>query len=309
MDIFKKENRLKAESYIGNNYQIGGSRHYRLTEGSGDGCRCIDVRTGTGFEYTIVCDRGLDISLASYKGTNLVYLTEGMEANPSFYDPWETEWLKTFSAGLLTTCGPTYLGPPCNDNGQKLGQHGRWSSLPGKKICDLTDFNEGKIEICGELCDSVLFGHKIKINRKITSEFGKSSVKIEDSIKNEGGSPAPLNVLYHINFGYPFLDENAEIHIPSETCCGYDDYTNKHLNERRTIKSPDADHKEKNYLHTFSKDSKNVTAWIHNKNIDDGLAFFITFDSKKLPYMTQWVLENVNSEFWRNLIKKLEFYH
>lgn len=293
MDIFSKEDRLKASRYIGNQYQIGGTRHYRLTEGNSDGCRCIDVRTGSGFEYTIVCDRGLDISLASFKGTNLVHLTEEMESNPAFYDPWDTEWLRTFNAGLLTTCGPTHLSSPCNDNGENLGQHGRWSSLPGKKICDLTDFEQGKIEIQGDLCDTVPFGHKLKIHRRITSEFGKSTVTVEDTIKNEGGRPAPLNVLYHINFGYPLLDENATIHVPSEKCCGYNEYTEKRLDERNTVKVPDGNNAEKNYLHTFSKEDEKVTVWIHNKNLQNGLAFYITFDSKQLPYMTQWALEDV----------------
>jgi len=65
------KHRNKIKQYIGNTYQIGGTRHYRLTDGNTDGCRCIDVKTGSGFDYTVVCDRGLDISLASY---NTVYI-------------------------------------------------------------------------------------------------------------------------------------------------------------------------------------------------------------------------------------------
>lgn len=293
MNITDKNKRKEAERYIGNTYQIGGTRHYRLTEGNSDGCRCIDVGTGSGFEYTVVCDRGLDISLASFRGINLVHLTEEMEANPAFYDPWETEWLRTFSAGLLTTCGPTHLSSPCVDNGEKLGQHGRWSSLPGKQVCDLTDFENGKIEIEGNLCDTVPFGHKLKIHRRIKSEFGKSSVIIEDSIKNEGGRPSPLNILYHVNFGYPLLDETTTIHVPSQNCCGYDDYTQERIGERNTVKAPDGENSEKNYLHTFDSKDNLVTVWIYNKNIADGLAVYINFDSKQLPYLTQWALENV----------------
>lgn len=293
MDITEKVNRINLKKYIGNTYQIGGTRHYRLTEGSADGCRCIDVKTGGGFEYTVVCDRGLDISLASYKGINLAYLTENMETNPAFYNSAGTEWLRSFSAGLLTTCGPTYLSSPCTDNGETLGQHGRWSALPGKQICDLTDFENGKIEIDGTLSDVVPFGDKLKIHRKIKSEFGKSAVIIEDRIKNEGGEPAPLNVLYHINFGYPFLDETATVHVPSETCCGCDTYTQKRIDERSMVKAPNYKNSEKNYLHTFNRSDASSTVWIHNKNIADGLAVYITFNSAELPYLTQWALENI----------------
>ncbi len=293
MNISDKNERSSLEKYIGNTYQIGGTRHYRLTEGNSDGCRCIDVRTGSGFEYTVVCDRGLDISLASYRGINLSYLTENMELNPAFYDADGSEWLRTFSAGLLTTCGPTHLGPPCSDNDETLGLHGRWSALSGKQVCDLTDFESGKIEIEGILGDNVPFGSKLKIHRKIKSEFGKSCVIIEDRIKNESGTPAPLNILYHINFGYPLLDETATVHVPSETCCGYDDYTQERIAERNTIKAPYWENSEKNYLHTFNSNNGLTTVWIHNKNIADGLAVYITFDSAQLPYLTQWAFENV----------------
>ena len=293
MDFINKNERKKASKYIGNNYQIGGTRHYLLTDVNSNNCRCIDVRTGSGFEYTVVCDRGLDISLASYKGTNLVHLTENLETNPAFYDCWETEWLRTFSGGLLTTCGPINLGSPCEDNDEKLGQHGRWSALPARQVCDFTDFESGKIEIAGTLYDSVTFGHKLKIYRKIKSEFGKSAVIIEDTIKNEGGRPIPLNVLYHINFGYPFLCETTTVHIPSVECLGYDDYSQEKLYERNTINSPDGNNLEKNYLHTFSKKDDTVTAWVHNENIADGLAVYINFNPISLPYFTQWTLEDV----------------
>lgn len=281
------------KKYVGNLYQIGGTRHYSLTDGSCNGTRCIDVKTGSGFEYTVVCDRGLDISLASFGGMNLVYLTAGMESNPAFYNSSESEWLRTFSAGLLTTCGPTHLSNPCEDAGELLGLHGRWSSLSAKQVCDLTDYEEGKIEIRGSLHEAMTFGYKLNIKRSIQSEFGKSVVIIEDDIENESSRPAPLNVLYHVNFGYPFLDENATIHVPSSKCCGYDAYSEERLCEQSTVKRPGEEQKEKNYLHTFEEQEGVVTAWIHNPNLQNGIAVYLRFDSKQLPYMTQWVMEDV----------------
>ena len=44
----------------------------------------------------------------------------------------------------------------------------------------------------------------------------KSFIVIEDEIRNEGGSPAPLTMLYHINFGYPMLDGGAKIRLNCE---------------------------------------------------------------------------------------------
>ncbi len=281
----------QKKAYLGNPYQLGGTRHYRLTDGITDGCRCVDVNTGSGFSYTVVCDRGLDISLASYKGTNLAFLTENMEAHPAHFDSFGIQWLRTFSGGLLTTCGPTHLGPPCEDNGEILGQHGRWTSLPAKKVCDLTDNERGIINITGELSDCTPFGHKIAIKRSISSEFGKNFVVIEDEITNVGGKECPFNLLYHINFGYPLLSEDAIVHVPSKACIGYDDYTNERMDEKNTVKAPNGENLEKNYMHTFSGETE--TVWIHNPKLENGLAVAITFPSEDLPYLTQWVLEDV----------------
>ncbi len=286
----KKYDFSKISPYVGNTYQLFGTRHYQLTEGASNGCRCIDVRTGSGLEYTILCDRGLDISLASYKGINLAFLTQNAEANPAFYNPYDSEWLRTFSGGLLTTCGPNYLSSPCEDNGERLGLHGRWSSIAAKKVCDLTDFEKGEIRISGILYETVAMGHKVSIQRSISSKFGESVIIIDDEIKNDGSKPVPLNVLYHINFGYPFLDENTQISIPSKTISGYDEYTSVRMDEANTISRPFKDANEKNYLHTF--DGEQVMVKVCNPKLCDGLSAYIKFNSKDLPYMTQWVLED-----------------
>ena len=90
--------------------------------------RATDINTGSGLQYTVLPDRAMDISLASYKGTNLVYLTCNGETNPAFYEQEGIGWLRTFAAGLFTTCGLTYLGSPCEDEGEQLGLHGRIST-------------------------------------------------------------------------------------------------------------------------------------------------------------------------------------
>ena len=290
MEQQENEDRAKKLKYAGNPYQLGGTRHYRLAGGVRDGVRCIDVHTGSGFDYTIVPDRGMDISLASYKGRNLTYLTDAAEAHPAYYDPEGTEWLRTFSGGLLTTCGPTYLGPPCEDEGEKLGLHGRISAIPARDVCDLSDPETGIIRITGSLHDIRPFGTKVAVKREIVSEIGTPAVVVTDTVTNKGKDPVPLCLLYHINFGYPFLTEQADFCVPSAQCAGYDDYTRKRMKERFHMHSPSAELSERNYMHTFRGGP--VTMGIWNKRIDMGLAVTVTFDSGALPYVTQWMLEN-----------------
>lgn len=204
----QENNRLRA--YCGNLYQVCGTRAYRLSDGRTDGCRCIDVRTGSGLDFTVVPDRAMDISLASYRGTNLAFLTASAETHPSYYESFGDEWLRTFSAGLLTTLGPTYLGPACVDEGEHLGLHGRFSTIPALHVSDLSNPQRGKIELRGSMQEAVSFGHKLQIDRVIRATAAAPVLELEDIITNYGGHSAPLYILYHINFGFPLLCEDPE---------------------------------------------------------------------------------------------------
>jgi len=155
--------RTEIQQYIGNQSQLGGSRHYVLSDGWGRNMRCIDITSGSGLQYTILPDRGMDISLASFKGTNLVYITCNGETHPAFFEPENIDWLQTFSGGLLTTCGLTYLGSPVNDEGEQLGLHGRYSTIPAKQVADLSEWigDEYHIKVKGIVEEGHFFGYKL----------------------------------------------------------------------------------------------------------------------------------------------------
>ena len=127
--------------YIGNSLQAGGTRHYELTDGRGRNMRGIDVNSGSGLQYTVLPDRGMDISLAFYKGHNLVYIPCNGETHPAFFEPENSGWLNTFDGGLLTTCGLTYLGAAVKDENDQLGLHGRYSTIPARQVADISGWD------------------------------------------------------------------------------------------------------------------------------------------------------------------------
>ena len=283
---------------IGSLRQIAGTRHAVLTNGGAGGVRAIDVNTGAGLNYTIIPDRGLDISFASYMGINFSYISPQEELSPSHYNYNNEEWMRTFFGGLLTTCGPVNFGPPCEDSGVSYGLHGRFNTTAATNVCDNTDIESGVIEVSGTIANYVLFGEKIEIKRIISSVVGENSIKINDLITNKGGEETPNMMLYHINFGYPLLDVNSITSVNSDKCTGYDDYSQKFIDELTTFLSPDASNKEKNYLHIMNK-SKPGIANIRNDEL--GFCVEIRFDSSKLPYLTQWKCENA-----RDYVQALE---
>ena len=282
-------NKQELLRYIGNLAQSGGCRHYTLSEGWGRGMRAVDINTGSGLQYTVLPDRGLDISLASFKGKNLVYLTCNGETHPSFYEPEEIGWLRTFSGGLLTTCGLTHFGPPSSDDGEKLGLHGRFSTIPVKQFADISGW-EGDNYHCrvkGIIEEGFLFGKKLRMERFISSVQGQNVIRLEDKITNFGNQPSPYTILYHMNFGFPLLSEETELIIDPLETIPRDEDAALGINEFRNFTKPQADFKEQVFFHKM-KETETGEAKVSIRNKKEGIAVNIRFNMKQLPYVTQW---------------------
>ena len=91
--------------YVGHNSQLYGIEEYRLAGGKGDGMRLLQIRNGKGLEMTVSPDRCADISRVSIDGMNVSYFSPCGYVAPAFYQKDGTNWLKSFTAGFLTTCG------------------------------------------------------------------------------------------------------------------------------------------------------------------------------------------------------------
>src|SRR4030067_1622952 len=118
----KKNDILKR---IGDISQIGGLKSYELNDGPSKGIRAIDFKTPCGLDFTTLIDRGMDISHLNYKSIPICWKSATRETSPIYYESRDFEWLRTFFGGLITTCGLTYFGQPCVDEGEALGLHGR----------------------------------------------------------------------------------------------------------------------------------------------------------------------------------------
>ena len=275
--------------YTGNLSQIGGCRHYTLSEGWGRGMRATDINTGSGLQYTVLPDRGLDISLASFRGTNLVYLTCNGETHPSYYEPEGIGWLRTFAGGLLTTCGLTHLGPPSMDDGEQLGLHGRYSTIPVKQFSDLSGWvgDEYHCKLRGIVEEGILFGKKLRMEREISSVCGQNVIRITDKITNFGSTVSPYTILYHMNFGYPLLSEDAELVIDPLETKPRDENAVPGIKEFMKFIKPQSAYDEQVFFHTMKGDQSNETT-VTLKNRKMGTAVCIKLNINQLPYITQW---------------------
>jgi hypothetical protein len=275
--------------YIGNTAQIGGSRHYILSDGRGRDMRAIDVNTGSGLTYTILPDRGMDISLASFRGNNLVYISCNGETHPGFFEPAGFGWLNTFNGGLLTTCGLTYLGAPVRDGDEELGLHGRYSTTPARQVADLSEWvgDEYHIRLRGIIEEGHIFGQKLRLEREISSIQGHNALIIKDIITNFGYKTSPYTILYHMNLGYPLLSEFSELIIDPASTVPATSFAAEGINEFRRFIKPTANIQEQVYFHSVKSDSKGKSeASLLNRKL--GISLKIKFNADQLPYLTEW---------------------
>src|SRR5262245_53607047 len=114
--------------------QFAGIRSATLNDGNEAGVRVLDFHTGSGLRFTVLPDRGMDISAADWNSVPLDWHSSTGVTNPAFYEPQGNGWLRGFYGGLLVTCGLMNVAVPSEDQGEWFGQHGRASNLPAKNV-------------------------------------------------------------------------------------------------------------------------------------------------------------------------------
>ena len=145
---------------VGDMQQVAGIRKMQFCEGRAKGSTALEVNTGGGLNYTVLGDRGLDIAFASYKGAGFSYLSKTGIAAPDFYiEDGVKGFLRVFNAGLLTTCGYTYMGAPSEMGGNSYGLHGRATGLPaeGLKHSAAWQGDDYILTIEGNMRESIVF--------------------------------------------------------------------------------------------------------------------------------------------------------
>ncbi len=273
---------MMKKNYIGHHSQISGVEEHRLIGGKGDGMRLFQVRNGNGLEFTVSADRCSDISRLTFQGANLNYFSPCGYVSPQYYDKSDFGFLKSFTCGFLTTCGFTTVGTPSIDEGELFPLHGNISHVPAEHIYYEQD--DEKIVINAAVNDSTIFKYKMELKRKIICSTIHNKIVIEDTVKNADSSRTPFMILYHFNMGYPLLDENAELYIPSQKVISRDARAEEGIHEWNRMLSPQAGFAEQCYYHLYK--SNEGRAMIFNKNIGKGLS--ISFNADMLNVLTEW---------------------
>ncbi len=275
---------------VGNMNQVASVRRLVLDDGKGRGTRVIEINNGSGLELTVWPDRGMDLGQASFRGTPLAWLSRNGEVAPHFYEPRGIEWLRTWGGGLLTGCGLCNVGGPADVNGECHGLHGRLSHIPAEAVNTSADWTaDGRYEltVSGRVRHSKVFGENLLLSRRITTALGEASVTVCDTIENQGYAPAPLMLLYHLNLGWPLVDEGARLEIPPHEVTPQNEHAAAGIGAWAEISAPVPGFHEQVYYHTIPADPHGfASARLANPKL--GIAFTVTYRTAELPWLVQW---------------------
>jgi hypothetical protein len=268
---------------LGSIEQIAGIDRFCEEDGPGRGARRFHVRTGSGLEFDVLPDRGLDLGAARFRGIPLAWISPAGHVAPGLTEQRESQWQRTFGGGLLTTCGLDQFGAADDAEDQPL--HGRASALPAHEVNTVHDRTENRFEVTGRVRQSRLFGENLVLSRSIRAEFGSRIITVSDTVTNEGFSTQPHMVLYHMNLGWPLVSRNSTLNIPGSTPVPRDAEAERGASTWDSFTDPEANYAEQVFRHEFA-DAGPVAATVSNPDV--GLALAVRFDTTQLPGLFQW---------------------
>lgn len=270
--------------YIGHPLQLTGVEEMTLTKGKGKGMTLLNIRNGKGLDVMLSADRAMDISRLTFAGVNMGYFGPCGYVGPAFYDNKGDGFLKSFSAGFLTTCGLTAVGNPNTDDGEELPLHGTIANTP----CEDYSYAETDTEITirATIREASMFGKKLLLTRNYTISKIENTITIEDEIYNYGDKQVPCMILYHFNMGYPLLSENAIVTIPHNSISPRSEHSGKYMDTARVMEKPQAGYEECNYVYDLKAIDNMASVGIYNPDIQKGLK--MTVDKRTLDIFNEW---------------------
>ncbi len=277
---------MQINAYIGHDSQCCSVEEHRMVGGRGDGMRLLQVRNGNGLEFTLSLDRCADISRLSFRGGNYGYFSASGYVHPAYYERAGTGFLKSFTGGFLTTCGLNAVGSPCADAGEDLPMHGTVSNTPAENV--RWQVEGDTVTIHATVNDEVLFSHKLQLQRTYVCSTAENTLTIRDTVVNRGDAPYPVELLYHMNMGYPLLAEDSQLYIPSAQVTPRNRRAAEGMDSWSRVEPPTPGFEEQCYYHRFEGQA---LAAIYSRRLGTGLA--IRYDAENLAYFTQWKMMGV----------------
>ncbi len=307
MKVFRTEiPKVELLRRVGNLAQVASVELLSHEQGYARGSRFLDFRTGSGFRFSVHVDRGMDPGYAEFNGASLAWLPPKLFPAPAYWENDDHAWVRFVLGGLCNTAGLVTIGNPQTVDVSHFKFHARDADRYGTHdriaIAPATHFNFGERwegERCylwaeGSVRQEITYGENLLLTRRYETEVGTSSFSLCDVVRNDGYYPAPHQLLYHFNIGYPVVDDGAELlaatsaPVPGSIFEDEQGATDRY----RTFSAPQREFFAEGYEIPMARGSDGwVSAAVVNrsyKGIEGGLGVSLRYDPTTLPVYLEW---------------------
>lgn len=270
-----------------------------LKGGLSDGVDLIEVDNGA-LSFSVLPTRGMGIWQGSYHGLNVGWQAPVRgPVHPKFVNPDSIGglgWLHGFDE-MIVRCGLNSNGAPCvdvvpNNMGEptetQLALHGRIANLPASHVSAMVIAGDvTTLKVTGVIEEAALFCPQYQLTSTVETVVGSNRLTIHDVVTNTKATPAELELLYHCNFGQPFLDGGATLCLPADLVAPRDARATEGIAEYANYLPPTAGFVEQAYWYKPRGDDTGACpAMLRNAAGDR--AIVVRFNTHEMPAFTQW---------------------
>ncbi len=211
-------------------------RQRTLRKGRSAGVDLITLDNGA-LRVEIIPTRGMGLWRGEFRGHRLGWSSPVRDGpvNPAFVRLDERGglgWLDGFDE-LMVRCGLAHNGAPFETADPASSDpadppprrtmhplHGRIANIPAHRVAVQVDDGDGSdrtIAVEGQVAESALFHPQLELTTRIATKPGSNQLTVRDAITNRSDQAGEFQLLYHWNFGPPYLGPGATFHAPIET--------------------------------------------------------------------------------------------
>ena len=289
-DIHKNDFRISADDIPGMEGSWSVTQR-TLQSGLSEGVDIVEIDNGQ-MRLVVIPTRGMGIWKARIGDETLGWRSPVRgPVHPKFvplFDPSGLGWLEGFDE-LVVRCGLESNGAPEFDEQGHLRYplHGRIANRPAYQVEVTVDDEAGAITLSGKIEETRFHFQKLRLTASVTTAFDSTSFTINDKVENFGGSPAEMQMLYHINLGEPFLEPGATILAPATEVKPSDAAATENFGTWNRLGPPVANQPEQCFSLELAGDATGQTQ-VLLKNAAGNAGAAIGFPTNQLPCFTIW---------------------
>ncbi|MBK1876011.1 aldose 1-epimerase family protein [Pelagicoccus mobilis] len=281
---------------------VGGKHNWSIQTrtlhgGTQEGVDVVEINNGK-LCFAVLPTRGMGIWKGNCGDVRLGWDSPVKQpVHPSYVNSLENGgigWLRGFNEWIVR-CGLSSMGAPGTDtivdnNGNALEAflplHGNIANLPAHTVS--IEITDRELILRGEVDETMLFGPALRLHTEIRTEFGTGKLTILDTVTNLGDNPTEHELLYHVNYGSPVLEQGARFQAPFKQMAPRDPRAAEGVDSYDQYDAPLPGFVEQAYFFELAgkRGSRESLAMLKNATGDQ--ASLLRFSLKDFPCFTLW---------------------